>query len=107
MSNYNLLIKQSSVLLLSLIAVFATAKHHKLEAQETPRNTTLEEISEGEGVVVGQEVTVRGETEEVEPGVSFVIEEEGFLEGDEVFSNQRFRTNYTPTSRRFAVASYR
>ena len=84
MSNYNLFIKQGSVLLLSLVAVFATGKYYKLEAQERPRNITIEDISEGDGVVMGEEVTVRGETEEVEPGVSFVLEEEGFLEGDEV-----------------------
>ena len=84
MSNYNLLIKQGSVLLLSLGAIFATGEYHKLEAQEAEGNTTIEEISEDEGTVIGEEVTVRGETEEVEAGVSFVIEEEGFLQGDEV-----------------------
>ena len=84
MLKYNILIKQSSILLLSLATVFATASHQKLEAQETEGNTTLEEVSEGEDVVVGEEVTVRGETTEVDPGVSFLMQEEGFLEGDEV-----------------------
>lgn len=84
MSNYSLLIKQGSVLLLSLFTVFAAAKYTELQAQETEGNTTIEEISEDEEVVDGEEVTVRGEVEEVEPGVSFVIQEEGFLEGDEV-----------------------
>lgn len=84
MSNYNLLLKQGSALLLSLAAVFATATYHKLQAQETDGNETIEEITEGEEVVAGEEVTVRGEVEEVEPGISFTIEEEGFLEGDEV-----------------------
>ena len=84
MSNYSLLIKQGSVLLLSLATVFATARHQKLEAQETEGNVTIEEVTEGEDVVVGEEVTVRGEATEVEPGVSFVMQEEGFLEGDAV-----------------------
>ena len=84
MLNSNLLIKQSTVLLLSLVTVFATASHQKLEAQETDSNTTIEELSEGEDVAVGEEVTVRGEATEVEPGISFVMQEEGFLEGDEV-----------------------
>lgn len=84
MSNYNLLIKQGSVLLLSLVTLFATAKYQKMQAQETEGNTTIEEISEEENAVAGEEVTVRGEIEEVEPGMSFVIQEEGFLEGDEV-----------------------
>ena len=84
MPNYNLLIKQSSVLLLSLAAVFATASHQRLEAQETDENVTIEEVSEGEDVAVGEEVTVRGEVTEVEPGRSFVMQEEGFFSGDEV-----------------------
>ena len=84
MLNYNLLIKQSSILLLSLATVFATASHQQLKAQETEGNTTIEELSEGEDVVVGEEVTVRGEATEIDPGISFVMQEEGFLEGDEV-----------------------
>ena len=84
MSNYNLLLKQGSAILLSLAAVFATAKHQELQAQETDGNATIEEISEGEEVVVGEEVTVRGEVEEVEPGISFTIQEEGLFQGDEV-----------------------
>ena len=84
MSNYNLFIKQGSVLLLSLAAVFTTAKYQELRAQESEGNTTIEEITEGEEVVAGEEVTVRGEVEEVESGRSFTIQEDGFLEGDEV-----------------------
>ena len=84
MSNYNLFIKQGFILLLSLVAVFTTAKYRELRAQESEGNTTIEEITEGEEVVAGEEVTVRGEVEEVESGVSFTIQEDGFLEGDEV-----------------------
>ena len=84
MLNYKLLIKQGSILLLSLATVFAVAKQHKLEAQEADENVTIEEVSEGEDVVVGEEVTVRGEVTEVEPGIAFTMQEEGFLSGDEV-----------------------
>ena len=84
MPNYNLFIKQGSVILLTLATVFTTAKYQKLQAQEAEGNTTIEEITEGEEVVAGEEVTVRGEVEEVESGISFTIQEDGFLEGDEV-----------------------
>ena len=84
MSNYSLLIKQGSIALLSLATIFTTAKYQKLQAQETEENTTIEEITEGEEVVAGEEVTVRGEVEEVESGISFAIQQDGFLEGDEV-----------------------
>lgn len=83
MLNYNLLIKQSSILLLSLATVFTTFGHQS-EAQEAEGNTTIEEITEGENITVGEKVTVRGEVTEVEPGISFVMQEEGFLSGDEV-----------------------
>ncbi|MDJ0569961.1 MAG: hypothetical protein QNJ53_13075 [Pleurocapsa sp. MO_192.B19] len=81
---YNLLINTGSVLLLALVAVFTTVEHKGLQAQETEDNTTIEEISEEENTTLGEEVTVRGQAEEVETGVSFLIEEEGFLEGDRV-----------------------
>ena len=84
MLDYKLLLKQSSVLLLSLAAVFATATHQKLEAQETEENVTIDEITDGEDVAVGEEVTVRGEVTEVEPGISFVMQDDDFLSGDEV-----------------------
>jgi hypothetical protein len=83
MSNYKLLVKRGSILLLSLATLFAAARYQKLEAQETEGNETIEEITEDEAVV-GEEVTVRGEVTEVEPGVSFVLQEEGFFSGDEV-----------------------
>ncbi|VEP12459.1 conserved hypothetical protein [Hyella patelloides LEGE 07179] len=71
-------------LLLSLATIGTTLETSQLRAQEVEGNTNIEEISESEDVTVGEEVTVRGEVEEVEPGVSFVMEEEGFLEGDRV-----------------------
>lgn len=83
MNRYQLLIKQSSALLLALTAILVGGEYSHLQAQEVDGNTTIEDIEE-ENVVVGEEVTVRGEVEEVESGVSFVIEEEGILEGDKV-----------------------
>ena len=84
MLDYKILIKQGSILLLSLAAVFATASHQKLEAQEEEENVTIEEVTEGEDVAVGEEVTVRGEVTEVEPGISFVMQDDDFFSGDEV-----------------------
>ncbi|WP_019503497.1 hypothetical protein [Pleurocapsa sp. PCC 7319] len=83
MSNYNLLNKVPA-LILALTATFITAQYSNLQAQETDSNTTIEDIAEEKDTTLGEEVSVRGEVEEVEPGVSFLIEEEGFLEGDEV-----------------------
>lgn len=73
-----------NVLLLSLITLFGAVQSPKLQAQEVEGNNTIEEISESEDTFVGEEVTVRGEVTAVEPGVSFVMQEEGFLEGDRV-----------------------
>ncbi|MEO1341810.1 MAG: hypothetical protein AAFV28_11870 [Cyanobacteria bacterium J06635_13] len=81
MKKYTSIIKYSSALLLALSAVFIGAEYQQIQAQEG--NATIEEIAEEE-VMPGTEVTVRGEVEAVEPGLSFLIEEEGFLEGDEV-----------------------
>lgn len=78
------LIGTSSISLLALALVFTAIEGQGLQAQETDSNTTIEEISEDEDNASGEEVTVRGEVEEVEPGISFVLQEEGFLEGDEV-----------------------
>ena len=78
------LIGTSSISLLSLALVFTAIEGQGLQAQETDSNTTIEEIAEDEDNALGEEVTVRGEVEEVEPGISFVLQEEGFLEGDEV-----------------------
>ncbi|MBE9046027.1 hypothetical protein IQ255_16720 [Pleurocapsales cyanobacterium LEGE 10410] len=83
MPKYSLFINKSSALLLSLVTVFAFAEDRSVRAQEVEGNTTIEEVTEEE-VVVGEEVTVRGEIEEVDPGISFTLQEEGFLEGDEV-----------------------
>lgn len=85
MNKYQLLISRGSTIFLGIVAVFvATSKYPELQAQEVEGNTTIEEIAEDESTVIGEEVTVRGEVEEVEPGISFVLQEEGFLEGDEV-----------------------
>lgn len=84
MSESNLLLKLGTgAVILSLVSVFTT-NSTSLQAQETNSNTTIEEIEEGDANAVGEQVTVRGEVNEVEPGVSFQITEEGFLEGDEV-----------------------
>ena len=84
MAKYKLIVNYGSALLLGLIATFMTAEYQNLQAQEADNNVTIEEIAEEENITTGQEVSVRGELEEVEPGVAFTIEEEGFLEGDEV-----------------------
>lgn len=84
MKKYQLLINQGSALLLALATIFIAAEQQGLQAQETDDNVTIEEIAEEENTALGEEVTVRGEVEEVEPGLAFVIEEEGFLEGDQV-----------------------
>ena len=85
MSQYKTLIHLgTTALVISLISIFATVETQKVKAQETDSNTTIEEISEEEDNTVGKEVTVRGKVVEVEPGVSFTLEEEGFLEGDKV-----------------------
>ena len=52
-------------------------------AEEVESNVTIEEISEGEDVTVGEAVTVRGEVEDLESGVSF------FLENDQLFDEER------------------
>lgn len=83
MKQYQLLFIKGSAVLFSLATVFVATKSPMLQAQEVDGNTTIEEISEDEATI-GEEVTVRGEVEEVESGVSFIIQEEGFLEGDEV-----------------------
>ena len=80
-------IKSFSTSLVSLLAftvVFTAVEDKGLQAQETDGNTTIEEISEDEANALGEEVTVRGEVTELESGVSFVLQEQGFLEGDEV-----------------------
>ncbi|MDJ0589182.1 MAG: hypothetical protein QNJ72_04185 [Pleurocapsa sp. MO_226.B13] len=76
---YQILINQVSVILLGIATVFMSAEYRQLRAQETDGNTTIEEITEAE-TVSGEEVTVRGEIEEVESGVSFLIEEEDLFD---------------------------
>ena len=106
MSNFNLLISRSSVLLLALAAVFTTVESKELEAQETDGNTTIEELSEEKNNTLGKKVTVRGEVGEVDPGVSFAIEEDGFLEGDKVLVINR-RQSCPRECRRFRATSHR
>lgn len=85
MSKLNLLIKLgASTLFLSLISVLAFNSPTSLQAQETESNTTIEELENDATDVEGEEVTVRGEVNEVEPGVSFEISEEGLFQGSEV-----------------------
>ena len=84
MSRLNLFIKLgASALVLSLASVFAF-NSPALQAQESDSNTTIEDLEEDASDAVGEQVTVKGEINEVEPGVSFEISEEGFLEGSEV-----------------------
>lgn len=85
MSKQNLLIKLgTSALVLSLSSVFALNTIAGLQAQEIDDNTTIEDLEEDATDAIGEEVTVRGEVSDVEPGMTFTINEEGFLEGSEV-----------------------
>ena len=61
-----------------------TINYPDLQAQESEGNTTIEDIEENPAEAVGEQVTVRGEINEVEPDISFEIAQEGFLEGEEV-----------------------
>ena len=83
MTKYQLFISKSFTLFLALATTLLAVKYQTVEAQETESNTTIEEVAEQEATL-GEEVTVRGEVEEVESGVSFVIEEEDLFEEDEV-----------------------
>ena len=84
MKKYQFLISQGSAILLGIATIFIATEYSTLQAQETDGNTTIEEIAEDENTTLGEEVTVRGEVEEVEPGVSFAIEEEDLFEEDQV-----------------------
>lgn len=84
MAKYQLLINQGSAILLGIATIFVTTEYSNLQAQETDGNATIEEIAEDEQTALGEEVTVRGEVEEVEPGISFAIAEEDLFEEDSV-----------------------
>ena len=88
MSKSNLLIKLgTSALLLSLVSVFATTTSSSLKAQEMDSNTNIEDIEdieENATEMMGKQVTVRGEVSEIEPGLSFTINEDGFFQGSDV-----------------------
>ena len=74
----------TKVLLLSLVTLLGAVQSPKLQAEEVEGNNTIEEVSESEDTFIGEEVTVRGKVTDIEPGVSFVMEEEGLFEGDRV-----------------------
>ncbi len=82
MTKYQLFTNKGFTLFLALATTLLAAEY-PLEAQEIDSNTTIEEIAEEEATL-GEEVTVRGEVEEVEPGISFVIEEENLFGEDGV-----------------------
>lgn len=74
MSKSNLLIKfGAGALLLSLVSVIAATP--TIQAQEADSNTTIEELEEGATDLIGEQVTVRGQISEIEPGMSFTINE--------------------------------
>ncbi|HHP7232014.1 MAG TPA: hypothetical protein ACFCUY_14295 [Xenococcaceae cyanobacterium] len=80
----NLLTKLGvSTLFLALASVAITVPP-SLQAQETDSNSTIENLNDDATDLVGETVTVRGQVAEIEPGMSFTIEEEGFLQGDDV-----------------------
>ena len=83
MTNYQVFINKSFTLFLALATVLLAVEYRGTTAQETDSNATIEEIAEQEAAI-GEEVTVRGEVESVEPGVSFTIEEENLFEEEGV-----------------------
>ena len=83
MTKYQLFINKTITIFLALGTTLLAAEYQTTKAQEADSNATIEEIAEEE-TNVGEEVTVRGEVEEVDPGVSFIIEEEDLFEEDGV-----------------------
>ena len=65
-----------SLALASLSIFLPLQFSNKLVAQETSRYVTLEELTENREDFIGQTVSVRGETEEVESGSTFVLSSE-------------------------------
>lgn len=85
LSKLDLLAKLSfSAVVLSTLGIVSITNSNSLKAQEAESNETIENIAEEDTNLFGEQVTVRGEAESIEPGISFIIEEEGFLEGDDV-----------------------
>lgn len=85
MPKFNSLFKLgTSALVISLASVLAVSSSSSLQAQDADDNATIEEIENLNSGQMGEQVTVRGEVNEVEPGVSFEIAEDGFLQGSEV-----------------------
>ena len=85
MSTYKKLISiGAGTLFLSLASVFALTETSPLQAEEVPGNFTIGEIADMENVAIGEQVTVRGEVEEIEPGMSFVLEEDKLIGEDEI-----------------------
>lgn len=84
MLKYNLIIKKGSTLLLVLATLLATGEYQNTQAQETNSNLTIEEIAEEKNITVGEEVTVRGEVEEVERGMFFLLQEDALFAEDSV-----------------------
>lgn len=86
MNNNSLLAQLGiSTLIISTIGIVGLPKQNYLQAQNVnPPNTSVEDIAEEDVNMFGQEVTVRGEVTDVEPGMSFTLTEEGFFAGDQV-----------------------
>lgn len=85
MSRINLATKLGfALVLVSSLGIIGIVSDSSLKAQEDTNNTTIESIAEDTTNLIGQQVTVRGEVEEVEPGLSFTLREDGFLENDGV-----------------------
>ncbi len=85
MSEYKSIINLGvNTILVGLLSVFAFAPIESLKAQESDGNVTIEEIAEEENNNLGEEVTVRGEVTPIEPGVSFLIEDEELFDTDQV-----------------------
>lgn len=74
-----------SLAILSTLGIVGINNTQDLKAQDVINDTDIEAVADDEvNNLIGQTITVRGEVEDVEPGLSFTLNEEGFLEGDSV-----------------------
>lgn len=72
----------STLFCLSIAFGYASLQTNSALAQEDDSNITIEKIEEGN--ISSQEVTVRGEVEELQSGISFLIEDDNLFGDSEV-----------------------
>lgn len=69
----------TGLLLASLSIILPLENSQKTIAQEVEENTTIEEVEENTNELIGQTVSVRGEIEDLESGLTFVVSEDESL----------------------------